>query len=145
MIGFLFAALFIFAGCVHLMRGPALLLYMPPWLPFPLMLIYISGIFEIMGGAGLLCPPLRKCAGIGLALLLIAVFPVNIQIALHPELVAKWGTPDYILWLRLPLQVVLIALVLWCSSEEHEYLDLFNAKSRKNYGKIFTDLTDRAD
>jgi uncharacterized membrane protein len=140
---FLFATIFIFAGCMHLLRGPQLLELMPAYLPFPLALIYISGMFEIIGGAGLLCPLLRKSAGIGLALLLIAVFPVNIQMALHPELVARWDVPELVLWLRLPLQVVLIGLVLW-ASDVWELPMIFKVKSRKNFIKIFTDLPSKA-
>ena len=53
----------------------------PPWLPAPALLVQISGCCEILGGAGMLIPRLRRPAGIGLIALLIAVFPANVQMA----------------------------------------------------------------
>lgn len=84
----------------------------PPWLPAHLLLVQISGGCEILGGIGVLVSRLRKLAGGGLIALLIAVFPANIQMAAHPELYADLGSAQ--LWyLRLPLQVVLIAWIWW--------------------------------
>jgi len=76
----LLGALFIVTGSLHFVsrfRGNYLSI-MPPQLPFPLQLIYVSGVFEILGGIGLCVPRLRRAAGMGLLLLLVAVFPANI-------------------------------------------------------------------
>jgi uncharacterized membrane protein len=55
----------------------------------------------------------RRAAGIGLVLLYVAVFPANVNMVIHPAL---GGTvPLWALWVRLPLQLVLIALALWVS------------------------------
>ncbi len=83
----------------------------PPGFPFPAMLVAISGIAEMIGGAGLLSRPLRRAAGFGLIALLIAVFPANIYMALHPERFADLHVAAWLLWARLPLQVVLIGWV----------------------------------
>jgi uncharacterized membrane protein len=84
----------------------------PPWLPAHALLVQTSGCCEILGGAGLLILRLRKLAGIGLIALLIAVFPANLQMAAHPELYADLGNAP-LFYLRLPLQLVLIAWVWW--------------------------------
>lgn len=102
---------FILAGANHF-RIPAFYVRMtPPMLPRPLALVYISGVAEIAGGIGLLIRPLRRPAGWGLIALLIAVFPANLYMALKPDRFADLHLPTWALWLRLPLQIVFIAVV----------------------------------
>jgi uncharacterized membrane protein len=85
----------------------------PRALPEPLLLVQLSGFFEVLGGLGLLVPRVRRAAGIGLVLLYVAVFPANVNMVVHPEL--GGSIPLWALWVRLPLQGVLIALALWVS------------------------------
>jgi uncharacterized membrane protein len=87
---------------------------MPPYLPWHLALVYISGIAELGLGALLLFQRWSVSAGWGLIALLIAVFPANIHMALLPELYT-YASP-LSLWLRLPLQFVLIAWAYWYTS-----------------------------
>ena len=111
----LLAALFLFAGTIHL-RDPKLFLpAMPPWIPFPLPCIEISGIFELIGGIGLLIParPFQFFAGWGLALLLLAVFPANIYMAVEHVKIHGFPAQPWMAWARLPLQPLLIVAVLW--------------------------------
>ena len=80
------AALFLSAGTVHLLIPQLFLPIMPPWIPQPLAGIVISGVAELLGGLGLLVPwrEVRRAAGWGLLLLLVAVFPANIYMAAAP-------------------------------------------------------------
>jgi uncharacterized membrane protein len=71
----------------------------------------VSGAVEIVLGVLLLVPRHTVTAAWGLILLLIAVFPANVQMALHPETFPEFGPAA--LWLRLPLQGVLIAWAWW--------------------------------
>ncbi|MEY4938468.1 MAG: hypothetical protein RIQ93_203 [Verrucomicrobiota bacterium] len=106
------ALFFIVAGANHF-RSPDIYLGMiPEWMPWPAGLNAISGLAEIVGGLGLLLAPARKMAGWGLIALLIAIFPANIHVALQGHMP---GTtfPPLVLWLRLPFQLVFIALVWW--------------------------------
>jgi uncharacterized membrane protein len=105
---------FVAAGAFHFVRPALYARIVPPFLPFPLALVYISGVAEILGGIGVLIPSLRAWAGLGLIVLLIAVFPANIYMAVGPEH-AGLGVPRIWLWLRLPLQLVLIAWVAWAT------------------------------
>lgn len=105
------AIAFVIAGVNHFRSPDVYLSMMPPWLPAHEWLNWISGAAEIAGGAGLLIPRLRNAAGIGLILLLIAVFPANLQIALN-----GWpgmDIPRWILFARLPFQFVFIAWVIF--------------------------------
>jgi uncharacterized membrane protein len=111
----LLAALFLFAGVVHL-RNPELFLpVMPPWIPFHRACILISGVCELLGGIGLLLPirPVQLVTGCGLTLLLIAVFPANIYMAVAHVKVHGFPVHAWMGWARLPFQPLLIAGVLW--------------------------------
>jgi uncharacterized membrane protein len=110
---------FIFTGISHFMIPEKFMEMMPPFLPAPVFLIYLSGIFEILGGIALIIPATKHLAAIGLILLLLAVFPANIYVAL--ENVQLGGFMNYAVyqWLRLPMQFVLIAWVWW-SAENYK-------------------------
>lgn len=110
---YLFAAFFVAAGANHFIKPDWYVKAMPRVLPYPGPLVYLSGLLEMAMGLALLSPKLERKAGWGLVALLLAVFPGNVSMALRPE-----DFPDikpWLLWLRLPFQFVLIALVLWCA------------------------------
>lgn len=109
----LLALLVIIAGTLHWLTPRPFLQMMPAFLPYPLELVYISGVFEILGGVGLLIPQVSRAAAWGLILLFIAVFPANINMAVNDIVID--GLPHNLLayWLRLPLQGVLIAWAWW--------------------------------
>ena len=94
------------AGAAHFLKPAYYLQIMPPWIPQPLAMIYISGLFEILLGALILPVKTRKLAGWGLIALLIAVFPANIHMAMNPGLVS--GVPAWAGWARLPFQAIFI-------------------------------------
>lgn len=110
-----FIALFVFAGVMHFVRADIFMRAVPTWLPFALACVYISGVFEILGGVGLILPKFRRAAAICLALLLVCVFPVNIHMALHPEIFPE--IPKIALYCRLPFQPLWIVLLLWATKE----------------------------
>lgn len=106
----LLAGLFIAAGVNHLLSPAVYLAIMPPT-PFPETLVYLSGAAEIAGGCALLFGATRRIAGIWLMALLVAVFPANVYAALHGMEIGGRAVPPWMLWARLPLQAVLIAVV----------------------------------
>lgn len=108
----LLAAGFVFAGVMHFAITPQYVRIMPPWLPLHRELVLLSGVCEIAGGIGLLVPRTRRAAGFGLILLLIAVFPANVQMLLNAQARHASATAQALLWARLPLQAALIAWVL---------------------------------
>ncbi|HEY9283181.1 MAG TPA: MauE/DoxX family redox-associated membrane protein, partial [Pyrinomonadaceae bacterium] len=102
---------FVLAGLNHFINPAFYLKMMPPYLPWPRFLVYLSGVCEVALGGLLLVPALTRVAAWGLVALLVAVFPANVQMATSPQLY-----PDIhplVLWLRLPLQAVLIAWAYW--------------------------------
>lgn len=112
---YLLAAFFIGAGVLHFVVPDAYLPMVPPYLPAPLALVYLSGAAEIAGGVGVLVPRLRRAAGWGLIALLVAVFPANIHIAMNDIPVAGRDVPWWGHVIRLPFQLVFIAWVAWAT------------------------------
>lgn len=105
---------FVVAGVLHFIQTDVFAAIVPPYLPAPALLVLISGAFEVLGGMGLLLSqPWQRWAAYGLVLLLLVVFPANIHMALYPDAVPGISIAPWILWLRLPLQFVLIGAVLW--------------------------------
>ena len=107
------AIFYTFAGILHFLRAAMYMRIMPPYVPWHLAMVYISGAAEILGGLGLLIPPLRRTAALGLVALLIAVFPANIYMATNPMEAGAGALSPIALWGRLLLQPLLIWWVLW--------------------------------
>jgi uncharacterized membrane protein len=83
----------------------------PPYFPRPLLLVYITGVLELLGAAGLMVPEFRGLAGICLIALLIGMFIANVNAAQQGvTLRGKLPTP---LWLRAPMQILFVALLWW--------------------------------
>ncbi len=106
-----FALFFVGAGVNHFIRTDFYLRMMPSYLPMHQTLVQVSGIAEIILGFLLLVPQTTAIAAWGLIALLIAVFPANLQMALHPETFPEFQPAA--LWLRLPLQLVMLAWAYW--------------------------------
>lgn len=108
---YLLAAFFILTGLSHFIYPAYFLKIMPPYVPWHLFLVYLSGFLEIALGIMILIPKFRRVAAWGLIALLVAVFPANIHMALNPELYPE--IHPVALWIRLPLQAVLVAWAYW--------------------------------
>lgn len=83
----------------------------PPFFPAARQIVFVTGVLEMAGAVGLLIPQVRPAAGMCLAILFVAIVPANINAALRR--VPLRGRPATSLWLRLPMQVLFIALALW--------------------------------
>ncbi len=99
------ALLYIAAGINHFVNPKFYLKIIPPLLPFPKMINWVSGLLEIILGVGLLLSDFRSQAAWGLIILLIAIFPANMY-----HFMKGWRKKKMVLVLalRLPLQVLLI-------------------------------------
>ncbi len=101
---------FLIGGIAHFAATDLETRIVPPFIPWPRATVLVSGAFELLGALGLLWRPTRRAAGFGLFLLTIAVTPANVYMAQHPEL---FDIPLWALWLRLPLQVLLLGVIAW--------------------------------
>lgn len=111
---YLIAALFVITGILHFVKPKFFTNIMPDYIPYHLAMVYISGVAEILGGLGILFNITQVWAGWSLILLLIAVFPANINMTV--ESIQKSGYTSLFSMAtiaRLPLQFVLIYWVYW--------------------------------
>lgn len=101
---------FFIGGIMHFAATEIEASIVPPYIPWPVAAVLVSGVFELLGAIGIVIPATRKAAGIGLFALALAVTPAHIYMLQRPEL---FNVPLWALWLRLPIQVALLALILW--------------------------------
>lgn len=103
---------FVAAGALHFIKPRAYQAIVPPYLPAPEALVYLSGIAEAAGGVGLMLPSKRRTAGWWLVATLLAVFPANLHMAQHPEQYPSIPGGARTLRARLPLQALFMLWVL---------------------------------
>ena len=101
-------AFFLVAGALHFIKPRAYEAIMPEALPAHRELVYLSGVAEMAGGAGVLADRTQRPAGWWLIATMLAVFPANINMALEAERFRS--IPEPLLWARLPLQA---GIVYW--------------------------------
>lgn len=97
-----------FAGVMHFVAPRGYVKIMPKFIPAPEAMVAISGVFEVLGGVGLLIPATQVYAAWGLIALFVAVFPANVNMAINKIPLGKKPVPTWALWARLPLQAVFI-------------------------------------
>jgi uncharacterized membrane protein len=114
------ALFYVVAGVNHFRNPEMYVAIVPRYIPFHPAVVTISGIAEILGGVGVLVPDgfgllrdwprIRAFSAWGIAVMLVAFLPVHINMCLHPT---HFAVPLWVIWLRLPLQIPLIAWA-WC-------------------------------
>ena len=106
---------FFIGGIAHFAATETEMRIVPTYVPWPWAAVIISGVFELLGAAGILWRPTRRIAGLGLMALTIAVTPAHIYMLQQPDL---FGVPIWALWVRLPIQVGLLWLIWWSTAHE---------------------------
>jgi len=116
---YLLSLLVVTTGILHFVALDKLIKIVPDWLPAPRTLVLVSGVCEIAGGVGLLVKQTRTLAAWGLAALFAAVFPANVNMAVHKI----YTDNPWILWGRLPFQGVLVAWAYWLTRPDPKEAD----------------------
>ena len=107
---YLLAIFMIGAGTMHFVNPEFFLKIVPPYLPLHKELVLVSGVFEVLLGVLLLVPRTSRVAAWGIVALLIAVFPANVYLYQHQDILP--ASPIVHL-LRLPLQGVFALWAYW--------------------------------
>lgn len=105
--------LFIVAGLLHFINPYLYIDIMPGYIPYKRKLVFLSGIFEIIGGVGILISTTHTYAAWGLILLLFAVFPANFDMVCKSYKKRGLKLATWLLIARLPLQFILMFWVYW--------------------------------
>jgi len=112
------AILYTVAGVNHFVNPEIYLRMMPPYLPWPNALQLTAGVLEIIGGLGLLIPRLERYAAWLLIIVLVGVFPANLELALQGG--APLDVSPTLAWLRLPFQLLFIKWAYWHTRTENK-------------------------
>ncbi len=118
---FLLALMYVAIGVQHFTAPEGFVAIVPPYLPAALLLVYISGVAEILGGLGVIPFATRKWAGWGIIALLVAVFPANLHMALNPQDFPEVATG--FIYGRLPFQLVFAVWAWWVTQPDAEATD----------------------
>lgn len=111
---YLMGCSYVLVGILHFVKADFFMNIMPPYLPFPLELVYLSGAAEIVLGSLLLFKKYQSYAAWGLVLLLIAVYPANIYLAFNTAPQEALQVSAFAAsWVRLPMQFVLLGIAYW--------------------------------
>ena len=110
------AAFYLLAGIVHIRAPGGFLKIVPPFVPWPETVVFLTGLCEIAGAVGLFIPALRKAAGWGLVAYAVCVFPANIYQAIYmipvPPLPNSW-------WYHGPRMVLQPIIIWWTLYASH--------------------------
>ncbi|WP_433219773.1 DoxX family protein [Microtetraspora malaysiensis] len=107
------SAHFVPSGVTFMPNHADMVAMVPPFVPFPALVVYLTGVLELAGAVGLVLPATRRAAGTCLALLFVLMIPANIYAALDGvTLAGEAATP---LWQRVPEQVLYIGVALWAA------------------------------
>jgi len=112
---YFFALFFFVAGISHFTSDGTYAAIVPPLLPFPYVIVWVTGVMEICFAVMLLCPHYRPRVGILLGLFLLAVLPANIYMAVAGIPFGETEASPAALWTRVALQFPLIAVIYWCT------------------------------
>ena len=113
------SALYIAVGIRHFTDPEFFLNIVPPALPFPLELVYITGAWEVLVGVLLWHPRTRRIAGWGTIILLVVVFPANVYLSMEETPQLALGITSRQALIRLPFQLPLMLLAFWHSRQAH--------------------------
>ena len=105
------SAHFVPAGVTVMPNHADMVRMVPPFLPFADALVYITGVLELLGAAGLVLAATRKPAGYALAALFVALIPANIYAAVADVPFAGGAATP--LWQRIPEQILYVAVAVW--------------------------------
>jgi uncharacterized membrane protein len=108
---------FAFTALGHFIRAEEMSAMLPPWIPYRVAIVYLTGVLELLGAVGLWLPGLRKLTGLCLILMLIAFLPANIYAAMDRVAFGGHGEgPPYLL-VRIPFQLFLIWWTYWATEQ----------------------------
>jgi uncharacterized membrane protein len=111
---------FAIGGVAHFTATQAFVRIVPPYVPFPLAVVYVTGVIELLGAVTLWLPRWRRWVGTGLFIFTLCVTPANVYMWMNPQLFAPLS--ETLLEVRLILQVLLLACIWWSTREPESRL-----------------------
>ncbi|CDQ21584.1 Uncharacterized membrane protein [Halobacillus karajensis] len=118
---YVFATALFYAGATHFMYDHGYARMLPSWVPFKLIIIYVTGITEWLLSLLLVFPQTRRAAGFATASFLFVVWPANFYAAIY-GIPAPWSeeTTQIVLWIRILFQPLLMWWVIIASKDSKQ-------------------------
>jgi uncharacterized membrane protein len=116
---------FAVGGVAHFLSTQSFVRIVPPYVPFPLGVVYITGVFEVLAAAALWMPRWRRATGVALFVFTICVTPANLYMSMNPQLFP--GISETALNIRLVMQVLLLACIWWSTRDAEPRLEAQSA------------------
>lgn len=113
-------AWFAVGGVMHFVAPQGFARIVPPYVPYPLEVVYLTGVFEVLAAIAIWVPAWRRITGIALFVFTICVTPANVYMAMNPQLFPN--VSELVLNLRLVVQVLLLACIWWSTREPQPQL-----------------------
>ena len=113
----LYGGAFVWVGLAHFVKPHIFVEIVPPYLPFGLFLVYLTGVMEVIGGLGVIFPQTRMVAGRFLALFLIVVYLANLHMWMNNVPFNGVTMTSFQHGARLLVQVLLIVAALSFSGD----------------------------
>lgn len=101
----------------HFVQADAMKEMLPPFVPFRLEIVYVTGVLELLGGIGIWVPRFAKAAGACLILMLIGVLPSNVYSALNRVPFGGHDLGPVYLLVRVPFQLLLIGWIYFATDQ----------------------------
>ncbi len=115
----------LFAALGHFIRTDAMALMLPASVPYRTELIYMTGVFELLGAIGIWIPRLRRLAGFLLIIMLVGILPANIYSAFnYVEFGGHQYGPAYLL-IRIPFQLLVIWWTYFATIQQGDSVKIF--------------------
>lgn len=108
---YLMAGMYILSGFIHFIKPRMYLRIMPRYLPNHKLLVYVSGIVEIILGVALCFPETKDSAIYGIIIMLAIFLLVHFYMLTSEK--ASAGIPKWILLFRIPMQFGLMYWAFW--------------------------------
>jgi uncharacterized membrane protein len=106
---------FAVGGVGHFVATQFFVRIVPPYVPWPLAVVYLTGVFELLAAIAVWVPAWRRATGIALFVFTLCVTPANLYMSMNPQLFPQ--TSETVLSLRLVVQVLLLACIWWSTRE----------------------------
>lgn len=126
--GLVFVCLWFAVGGVgHFIATQSFVRIVPPYVPAPLVVVYVTGVFEVLAAIALWVPAWRRATGVALFVFTLCVTPANVYMSMNPQLFPQLS--ETVLSLRLVVQVLLLACIWWSTREAASPLEASRATS----------------
>ena len=111
--------LLLVTGSAHFAQTAAMASMLPPWVPYRVPIVHVTGVFELMGAIGIWVPAVARLTGLCLIVMLIGILPANVYAAMNRLPFGGHDAGPAYLLVRVPFQLLLIGWVYFATEQKY--------------------------